>query len=65
MMCGADDVRRPTIMWEKMSSGKIVGQGEEFAITSTSEDDGGGYTCTARNDLGADSRELTLRVQSK
>ena len=52
-------------MWEKMSSGKIVGQGEEFAITSTSEDDGGGYTCTARNDLAADSRELTLRVQSK
>ena len=65
MVCGADGVPKPTITWKKMGSGKIIGQVEEFHIMSTSENDSGGYTCTARNDLGADSRELTLRVQSK
>ena len=65
MVCGADGVPRPTITWKKMGSGKIIGQVEEFHIMSTSENDSGGYTCTARNDLGADSRELKLRVQSK
>lgn len=39
MVCGADCVPRPTITWTKMSSGKIVGEGEAFHIVAASETD--------------------------
>ena len=65
MVCGADGVPRPTITWKKMSSDKIVGKGEEFHIVAASETDDGTYICFAQNELGDDSREVTLKVQSK
>ena len=43
---------------------KIVGQGEQFTIANTSGSDDGKYTCRAKNELGSDSREVTLNVQS-
>ena len=65
MVCGADGVPRPTITWKKMSRGKIVAEGEEFHIVAVSETDDGVYICFAQNELGVDSREVTLDVQSK
>ncbi|CAH3172596.1 unnamed protein product, partial [Porites lobata] len=63
MVCGADGVPRPTITWKKMSRGKIVAEGEEFHIVAVSETDDGVYICFAQNELGVDSREVTLDVQ--
>ena len=65
MVCGADGVPRLTITWKKMSSGKIVGRGEEFHIVAASEIDDGVYICSAQNELGDDSKGVTLQVQSK
>ena len=65
MVCGADGVPRPTITWKKMSSGRIVGEGEEFHIVAASETDDGVYICFAKNELGDDSKGVTLQVQSK
>ena len=65
MVCGADCVPRPTITCTKMSSGKIVGEGEAFHIVAASETDDGVYICFAQNELGDDSKGVTLQVQSK
>ena len=65
MVCGADGVPRPTITWKKMSSGRIVGEGEEFHIVAASKTDDGVYICFAQNELGDDSKGVTLQVQSK
>ena len=65
MVCGADVVPRPTITWKKMSSGRIVGEGEEFHIVAASKTDDGVYICFAQNELGDDSKGVTLQVQSK
>ena len=65
MVCGADGVPTPTITWRKTSIGKIIGEGEEFHILAASETDDGVYICFAQNELGDDSREVTLKVQSK
>ena len=65
MVCGADGVPRPTITWKKTSSGRIIGEGEEFHIVAASETDDGVYICFAQNELGDDSREVKLEVQSK
>ena len=65
MVCGADGVPRPTITWKKMSSGRIVGEGEEFHIVAASETDDGVCICFAQNELGDDSKGVTLQVQSK
>ena len=66
MVCRAGGVPRPTITWVKGLSGdeKIVGVGEQFTIANTSGSDDGKYTCRAKNELGSDSREVTLNVQS-
>ena len=48
-----------------MSSGKIVGEGEAFHIVAASETDDGVYICFAQNELGDDSKGVTLQVQSK
>ncbi|XP_073256452.1 uncharacterized protein [Porites lutea] len=65
MVCGADGVPRPTITWKKMSSGRIVGKGEEFHIVAASETDDGVYICFAENELGDDSKGVTLQVQTR
>ena len=65
MVCGADGVPRPTITWKKMSSGRIVGEGEEFHIVAASETDDGVYICFAQNEVGDYSKGVTLQVQSK
>ena len=65
MVCGADGVPEPDIIWVKTSSDKEIGKGEHFTIANTSESDDGTYRCTARNELGSDSKEVTLNVQSK
>ena len=67
MVCRAGGVPRPTITWVKALAGnneKIVGVGEQFTIANTSGSDDGKYTCRAKNELGSDSREVTLHVQS-
>ena len=65
MVCRADGVPRPTVYWVKTSNEKRVGEGEQFTIANTSGSDDGKYTCNAKNELGGDSREVTLNVQSK
>ncbi|XP_073256074.1 protein turtle homolog B-like [Porites lutea] len=65
MVCGADGVPRPTITWKKMSSGRIVGEGEEFHIVAASKTDDGVYICFAQNELGDDSKGVTLQVQTR
>ena len=65
MVCRAEGVPTPRIEWKKTSNSKIVGYGEQLQIVNTSGSDDGTYTCTAINELGSDSREVTLNVQSK
>ena len=65
MVCGADGVPKPTITWKKISSGRIVGEGEKFHIVTASKTDGDVYICFAQNELGDDSKGVTLQVQSK
>ena len=65
MVCGADGVPKPTITWKKISSGRIVGEGEKFHIVAASKTDGDVYICFAQNELGDDSKGVTLQVQSK
>ena len=66
MVCRAGGVPRPTITWVKVVAGneKSVGEGEQFTIANTSGSDDGKYTCRATNELGSDSREVILNVQS-
>ena len=65
MVCRADGVPAPTITWIKTGSSKILGTGEQFVITDTSGNDDGTYRCTAKNELGDDSKDVTLNVRSK
>ncbi len=65
MVCRANGVPTPRIIWKKSGSNKELASGEEFSIVHTSGSDDGTYTCTAKNDLGRDSRDITLNVQSK
>ena len=48
-----------------MSRSKIVGEGEAFHIVAASETDDGVCICFAQNELGDDSKGVTLQVQSK
>ena len=65
MICRANGVPTPKIIWKKLGNSKELAYGEQFLIVDTSGSDDGTYTCTATNDLGQDSREITLNVQSK
>ena len=67
MVCGTKGVPKPKVTWRKISDNnvKIVGYGEKFTIANTKGSDDGTYTCTARNELGSDAKEVTLNVQSK
>ena len=65
MVCRANGVPTPKIIWKKSGNSKELAYGEQFLIVDTSGSDDGTYTCTATNDLGQDSREITLNVQSK
>ena len=65
MVCRANGVPTPKIIWKKTGSGKELGYGEQFVIVRTKGSDDGTYTCTAANELGQDAREITLNVQSK
>ena len=65
MVCRTEGVPRPTVYWVKTSNEKRVGEGEQFTIANTSGSDDGKYTCNAKNELGGDSRQATLNVQSK
>ncbi|KAL9964639.1 hypothetical protein ACROYT_G028311 [Oculina patagonica] len=65
MVCRANGVPTPEIIWRKSGSNKQLASGEEFSIVDTSGSDDGTYTCTAKNDLGQDSREITLNVRTR
>ncbi|XP_078379865.1 protein turtle homolog B-like isoform X3 [Oculina patagonica] len=65
MVCRANGVPTPEIIWRKSGSNTQLASGEEFSIVHTSGSDDGTYTCTAKNDLGQDSREITLSVQTR
>ena len=65
MVCRANGVPTPKIVWKKTGSNKELGSGEQFVIVKPKGSDDGTYTCTATNELGQDSREVTLNVQSK
>ena len=65
MVCRANGVPAPRITWIKTGSSKVLGTGEQFVITNTSGKDDGSYRCTARNELGDDSKDITLNVRSK
>ncbi|XP_078379822.1 hemicentin-2-like isoform X2 [Oculina patagonica] len=65
MVCRANGVPTPEIIWRKSGSNKELASGEEFSIVHTSGSDDGKYTCTAKNDLGQDSREITLNVRTR
>ena len=65
MVCWTEGVPKPKVTWKKSSNDQIVGDGEMFTIVNTTGLDDGKYTCTARNELGTDSKEVTLNVQSK
>ena len=62
MVCRAEGVPLPLITWLK--SGKNVGSGQRLQISNTEESADGVYTCRARNELGNDTREIRLTVQS-
>ncbi|KAL9964646.1 hypothetical protein ACROYT_G028320 [Oculina patagonica] len=65
MVCRANGVPTPRIIWRKSGSYKELASGEEFSIVNTSGSDDGTYTCTAKNYLGQDSREITLNVRTR
>lgn len=65
MVCWTEGVPKPKVTWKKSSNDQIVGDGEMFTIVNTTGLDDGKYTCTARNELGTDSKEVTLNVQTR
>ncbi|XP_068687447.1 uncharacterized protein [Montipora foliosa] len=65
MVCWAEGVPKPKVTWKKSSTDQIVGYGEVFTIGNTIGRDEGKYTCTAENELGTDSKEVTLNVQTR
>ena len=65
MVCWTEGVPKPKVTWKKSSTDQIVGYGEVFTIGNTTGRDEGKYTCTSKNELGTDSKEVTLNVQSK
>ncbi|XP_068687443.1 protein turtle homolog B-like isoform X1 [Montipora foliosa] len=65
MVCWTEGVPKPKVTWKKSSNDQIVGDGEMFTIVNTTGLDDGKYTCTATNELGTDSKEVTLNVQTR
>ncbi|KAJ7323708.1 Hemicentin 2 [Desmophyllum pertusum] len=65
MVCRATGVPRPTITWFKTGNSKELANGEQYLIVNTTGSDDGTYTCMAKNELGQDSREITLNVQTR
>lgn len=65
MVCYTEGVPRPTVTWKKASNEEIVGYGEVLTIANITGRYDGKYTCTAENELGTDSKRITLHVQSK
>ena len=65
MLCRADGLPKPTIIWRKKGSGEVLANGEQFHLLNAQSTDDGSYSCTASNYLGEDTKEVMLNVQSK
>lgn len=65
MVCYTEGIPRPRVTWQKASNDEIVGFGEVLTIANITGSYDGKYTCTAENELGTDSKGITLHVQSK
>lgn len=64
--CIADGNPVPQVMWifknQTMATGS---QQNTLMISKVTGNDAGEYTCTAENDLGFDTRTVSLKVESK
>ena len=65
MLCRADGLPKPKIVWKKKGSSEVLEIGEQFHVLNAQDIDNGLYSCTASNYLGEDTKEVTLNVQSK
>lgn len=65
MLCRADGLPKPTIIWRKKGSGEVLANGEQFHLLNAQSTDDGSYSCTSSNYLGEDTKEVMLNVQSK
>lgn len=65
MLCRADGLPKPHVIWRKKGSSEVLGIGEQFHVFNAQNIDNGLYSCAASNYLGEDTKEVTLNVQSK
>ena len=66
LVCRANGVPQPRIIWTRSGSSEELAYGEQFLIVNTKGSDDGTYRCIAKNDIGQqDSVDITLNVQSK
>ncbi|XP_015771103.1 PREDICTED: hemicentin-1-like isoform X6 [Acropora digitifera] len=65
MVCYTEGIPRPIVTWQKASNDEIVGYGEVLTIANITGSYDGKYTCTAENELGTDSKGITLHVQTR
>ena len=66
LVCRANGVPQPKIIWTRSGSSKELAYGEQFLIVNTTGSDDGTYRCIAKNDNGEqDSVDIILNVQSK
>ena len=65
MICKANGVPEPTYSWTKGDSQSLFAKGAMLYIANTSYSDAGKYKCTASNEMGKDTKERKLVVQSK
>lgn len=64
MLCRADGLPKPTIIWRKKGSGEVLANGEQFHLLNAQSTDDGSYSCTTSNYLGEDTKEVMLNVQT-
>ncbi|XP_036375886.1 hemicentin-1 [Megalops cyprinoides] len=71
LSCVADGVPQPIISWEKEGTPLTDTTGEftilpsgELVIDTAQPEDSGSYTCIATNDVGQDSKTVTLSVHT-
>ncbi|KAB5530702.1 hypothetical protein PHYPO_G00132430 [Pangasianodon hypophthalmus] len=64
LSCTAEGNPEPEVTWSFQSKTRVTGRRQTtLTISEASLDDDGVYTCTATNDLGSDTRTVSLRVE--
>ncbi|PFX13835.1 Hemicentin-1 [Stylophora pistillata] len=65
MLCRADGLPKPKIVWKKKGTSEVLEIGEQFHVLNAQDIHNGLYCCTASNYLGQHTNEVTLNVQTR